>query len=89
MEPTRELIAAIDRSKVEHARQMTPMQRFRTGPELFDVWRRCVAGWVRSNQPDATEQDVRNEIKRRLRLARKMDELGSDPERPLYVDVKP
>lgn len=70
MEPTKELIDAIDRDKVRQAIAMTPGQRMLSGPELYDMARMFMLAGIRKSHPDADEQEVRRLAQERLDYAR-------------------
>jgi len=59
MEPTKELIDAIDRDKVRQACSMTPGQKMLCGPELFDLAHTFMIAGLRSDHPKADEQEIR------------------------------
>ena len=61
------------RDKVARARAMSPEARLRAGAELFEYTRAiCVAG-IRQQHPNATEAEVRDLFRQRLRIARELD----------------
>lgn len=72
-EPTPELINAIYRDKLRAARQMSPEDRFLAGPRLFDYACRITMDGIRSQHPDATEQRIREILRERLELARRLE----------------
>lgn len=55
MEPTRELIASIDRAKMEQARQMSDGERILAGAHIFNRVCRWARDGIRSQFPDADE----------------------------------
>ncbi len=73
MEPTKELIDAIDRDKIRQAIAMTPGQRMLSGPELYDLARMFMLAGIRNSHPDADEQEVRRMAQQRLDWGRKME----------------
>ena len=74
--PDRILIDAIFRDKVLRARQ-TPMQdRFLDGPKLFDLNGQMICGAIRSQFPEFSNEQVKQEYFRRLQIARMIDSGG-------------
>lgn len=83
MEPTAELVDAIYREKVLRARKMTPQKRLEIGAELSDLGRQMMREAIHRENPAATEEEIRQLMRRRIELARKLDntplpECGSD-----------
>ena len=79
MQPTKELIDAIFRERVEKARRMSPADKLLAGPRLFDqVCRRMAAG-IRSQFPEADESRVQEILRERLALARRLENRRSIP----------
>jgi hypothetical protein len=75
MKPTLELIDAIFRDKVLRARQMSLERKFIAGPELFALACRIMKDGIRHQFPDADEQRIREMMKERLVLGRKLREI--------------
>ena len=73
MKPTKELIEAIDAEKVRRAREMTFEQRFLAGADLFDMACQFAEAGIRSQFPNANQQQVRRELHRRLRIGRMLE----------------
>ncbi len=73
MQPTKELIDAIFRERVEKARSMSPADKLLAGPRLFDqVCQRMAAG-IRSQFPEADERRVQEILRERLALVRRLE----------------
>lgn len=68
MEPTKELIDELDRQDVERARQMTFAQKFMAGAELFEHACAISRSGIRMQHPEFDEQQVEEELRRRLRI---------------------
>ncbi len=64
--------------QVEQALAMTPEERFRAGGELFDAGCRFALMGIRSNFPDASDEECLERLRQRLAWA---DELHP-PARP-------
>jgi hypothetical protein len=66
-------VGDIDREAVEAARTRDPADNLRDGLLLFD--RACVimAAGIRSERPDATDAEVLQLLRARLRLARSLE----------------
>jgi hypothetical protein len=63
-------------AKVARARR-TPMdEKILDGPRLFDQSCEIMRGGIRSENPDFTPEQVEQELRRRLAIARKIDEAG-------------
>ena len=72
MEPTDELIDSIYAEKVRRARR-TPEQKFLAGGSLFDaVLERMKMGILLQN-PNATELEIQQELRRRLAISRRLE----------------
>ena len=73
MEPTKELIDALWRDKVEQARRSAPEEKLRAGGELYDeVIERMIAG-IRMQFPQASDEHVREELLRRLEINERLE----------------
>ena len=73
-EPLREPTDDISRDKLRAARRMSEEDRFLAGPRLFDYACRIALDGIRSQYPDATEQEVREILRQRLKLARRLEQ---------------
>ena len=73
MEPTQELIDDIFRSKVLAARAMSPEDKLLAGERLFRLGCRIVMDGIRNEFPDADEDRVREILRERLALARRLE----------------
>lgn len=73
MEPTKELIDDIYRNKVLRAREITPEERFRSGPELFHMACEWAKWGIRDQHPGADESEVAAFLRRRLALRKRLE----------------
>jgi len=73
-EPSPELIDAIFRDKVRAARRMSPEAKFLSGPRLFDYACEITMAGIRAQNPDADERRVRELLRERLDLARRLEQ---------------
>jgi hypothetical protein len=78
MEPTPELIEALDREDIEQARRMTGSQKLRAGGDLFDDACRWTLAGIRADHPGISETAAIAELKRRVA----MEDLEIDLELP-------
>jgi len=76
MEPAKELIDAVDRDRIERARRMSMEEKLLLGPRLFESICRRMTDGIRDEYPDATEDEVRRLLKRRLAVARRLEQPG-------------
>ena len=75
MEPTDELVDAIYREKVLRARRMTPQRRVEVGAELSDMGRQMMREAILRQNPTATEEEIRLEMRYRFKLARRLEDV--------------
>jgi hypothetical protein len=68
MEPILELIDALDREGIEHARRMTFEQKFMAGAELFDYACGITKAGIRWQNPSFDEAQVMAELRRRVSM---------------------
>ncbi len=61
-------------SKLEQARQLSVGQKLLAGPELFDMGLTMMRSGICMRYPEYNEQQVNNEIFRRLEIARRIDD---------------
>lgn len=73
MEPTPELIEALWREDIEQARRMSLGQKFFAGAELFDDACAVTRGGIRYENPRFTEQQVLEELRRRIALSERFE----------------
>ena len=66
MQPTKELIDQLERDDIEQARQMTFAQKFIAGAELFEYACAISRAGIRMQHPEFDEQQIREELRRRL-----------------------
>lgn len=74
MEPTQELIDDIYRERVLRARAMSPEEKLLAGPRLFDWACRIARDGIRSQHPDATDEQVEAILLQRLAWRRRLEE---------------
>ena len=67
---------SIQRSKVQRAESLTFEERFRAGADLFDEGMRWMRSMIEAENPDWTAEQVEQEIDRRKRVAKKVDDAG-------------
>lgn len=72
MEPTKELIAELDRQEIERAREMTFAQKFLAGAELFDYACAISRGGIKMDHPDFDERQITEELKRRIHVGERL-----------------
>lgn len=73
MEPTPELIDALYREEVAAARRLSPGEKLLAGPRLFDYACRITMAGIRHQHPDANEDRLREILRERLALARRLE----------------
>ena len=66
MDASPELIAALRREEIEHARQQSFAQKFLAGAELFDYACEVARAGIRMQTPTFDGQQVLAELRRRL-----------------------
>jgi hypothetical protein len=59
---------------VELSKQMTPEQRFMGTLEMIDFVRSINVAGIRSQFPNASEEEVKRKLADRYRIARRLDE---------------
>ena len=75
--PTQQsLMDAIFVDKVRRARLMSPGEKMLDGPRLFDQNCQLMRGAIRSQFPEFDDAQVEQELRRRLAIARRIDEAG-------------
>ena len=75
VEPTRKLIDAIYGEKVLRSRRMTPQRRIEVGAELSDMGRQMMREAIRRQNPSASDDEIHQEMRHRLKLARKLEQI--------------
>jgi hypothetical protein len=75
------LMNAIFIDKVRRARQTPMSEKILDGPRLFDLNCQIMRSGIRSQFPEFNEQQVEQELRRRLAIARKIDDAG------IYTDA--
>ena len=61
---------------MERAKQMPPGEKMAEGLRLFDRACRVLADGLRRRNPHITEPEVKEEVRRRLRLAARLENMG-------------
>jgi hypothetical protein len=74
MQPTKELIDAIYRERVERARQTSPEEKLFGGARIFDRSCRIMADGIRGQFPEADERRVQQILRERLAVARRLEQ---------------
>jgi hypothetical protein len=73
MVPIELTVDDIDREALEAARKRDPADRFRDGLQLFDRVCAVMAAGIRTERPDATDAEVLQILRARLKLARSLE----------------
>ena len=73
---TKSLQDAIFLSRVARARRTPIGQKIMDGPRLFDLTCERMRDGIRHEFPDFDEHQVERELRRRLRIKRRIDEQG-------------
>ncbi len=73
-EDIRKLADALYRERVLRARRTPPEERILEGPKLFDLACEFTRAGIRSEQPGASEAEVEECLRRRLRLQRRLEQ---------------
>jgi hypothetical protein len=68
-----EQIRAIDRAKIERAREMTFEERFLAGADLFELACSVARDGIRMQFPSASDEEVERVLIERLSRARRME----------------
>jgi Rv0078B-related antitoxin len=75
MEPTPELVDSIHREKIERSKKLTIQRRIEIGADLSDLGREMMREAIRRDFPDASNDEISLEFRRRVQLSRKLDNL--------------
>lgn len=67
-------INAVYCDKVRRARRISAQEKFLAGPRLFDYACRIAVDGIRREFPDADESRVREILRERLELARRLEQ---------------
>lgn len=73
-EPVGETIDDLLRDKLRAAERMSEEDRFLAGPRLFDFACRIALDGIRSQFPDANECEVREILRQRMEMARRLEQ---------------
>lgn len=68
-----ELARQIDREKIERARAMTLIEKFRAGAELFEDACEVTRSGIRGRHPQWNEDQVEAELIRRIEIGRRIE----------------
>jgi len=71
--PDPELLARIDRERIERSRQMKPIDKLMAGPELFDAFLERYTWGLRHDHPEADEATIRDMLMKRVRQLQEKD----------------
>jgi hypothetical protein len=74
MEPIAQLADEIYRDRVLRARRMSPEEKMLAGPRLFEMACQIARDGIRSQHPEATEEEVHAMLRRRLAIGRRLEE---------------
>lgn len=72
----KDLHDSVFRTKVARARRTPMAEKMLDGPRLFDQSCEIMRGGIRSENPEFTPEQVEQELRRRLAIARKIDDAG-------------
>lgn len=75
-DPIRQLAEQLDREEILRARAMPPEEKLLAGARLFDRVCRIMKDGIRHQFPDADERQVREILRERLALARRLEEMA-------------
>ena len=73
-EQSMDLQRQIFRSKVAKAKRATMAQNLADGPMLFDQSVELMRDAIRTEHPDFTAAQIQGEVRRRLRIAKRIDD---------------
>ena len=60
--------------KIERARKVSPEDRMKAGPELFDYACAITMNALRERMPDATEAQLLDKVRERIAIKRQLEE---------------
>ena len=72
------LIEALYLEKIRAARAMRAEDKLLAGPRLFDYACRITLSGIRSQSPELTEEAAREVLRKRLALARRLEQLRDE-----------
>ena len=67
-------VIQFEQEEIAQARAMTPAQRLRAGGDLFDAACRWTLAGIRRDRPGVSDAEALDELRRRLELARKLED---------------
>jgi hypothetical protein len=73
MQPTKELIDALEREEIEDARRMSVEQKLLLGGDLFDAACDVTLSGIRIQHPGINDADAMDELRRRLELGHRLE----------------
>ncbi len=73
MEPSLELIEQLYREAVREAREMSPEEKLAAGAELFDYACEITLAGIRSEHPQADDEECERILEARLALGRRLE----------------
>ena len=73
MQPTHELVEALEREQVEDARRQSPAQKLLLGGDLFDAAREVMLSGIRAQYPGISDERAMEIVRQRLELARQLE----------------
>lgn len=68
-----QLIEDVDADKVRQAREMKPVDKLFSGPDLFDEACEVTRAGIRSQYPEASQEDVERIVRERLALREELE----------------
>jgi len=71
---TQRLIDELYREELREARAMTPAEKIRAGQQLFEGACRITLAGIRTQNPEASEEQCRGILRQRLAWQRKLEE---------------
>lgn len=74
MDRLAEMIAELNEEDLAQARRMTGSQKLRAGGDLFDEACRWTLAGIRNERPGIGEAEAMAELRRRLRMAREIED---------------
>jgi hypothetical protein len=71
--PPNPSIVDLRAEEIEHARRLTVSQKLELGGDLFDAARAVMESGIRMQNPAYNDEQVRQEVARRLALGRRLE----------------
>jgi len=79
MEPTPELIEALDREEIEDARRLSVERKLELSGELFDYACEITLMGIRWQNPGVSDEEAYEILRNRLALGRRLERLTLEP----------